>query len=435
MLVISDIEQCNRKPLSEVYDEALAGETFYVKSPNIQVDEDNYLFKIEHLNGQYCLSTSYYMGVDWVKEGLPIQILPKIEEIEQGCSVDYMKMLTEALTDPECANYLDGLLTIDFNAAPISIPETDDMLSPFIVAQFILVLKNAVRKGLRRSYYSVTENLKAKVKGRILTTMNICLNLSKGNKTDNYCNYQQYGLDSPENRLLKYALVLSSNILTQYHGGIDVRLLKQTISQISPYFREVTDGFDPLSLNHAIGTNPIFWDYNKALELGKLIIRRSAYGLKRDARGLHTTPPYWIDMSKLFELFLLRKLRLEYSSGEIIYHKRFGRREPDYLLKPVDGAPMVIDAKYKPRYHKGSIDFQDIGQVSAYARMKGVHAELDVEPNESIACLIIYAHPDCPDGIDGRIRKGVLTNLRDYYDVSKLGIALPVIRSPGKDKD
>lgn len=424
MRPISDIEQCNRKPLPEVFDETLAGESLYVKSLGEQADEENVLFKIELLNGQYHLSTSCYMGVDWVKEGQPIQVLPKIEGVDGP--VDYMKMLTDALADPICAKYLDGLLTIDFNASPVIIPEADDMLSPFIVAQFILVLKNAVRKGLRRSYYFVTENLKAKVKGRILTTKNVSLNLSKGNKIDNYCTYQQYGLDSQENRLLKRALVVSSSILTRYRGGMNVTPLKQTIAQISAYFREVSDDFDPAVLNHPIGTNPIFRDYNKALEFGKLIIRRSAYGLNRDAHGNHTTPPYWIDMSKLFELYLLRKLRLEYRGSEIVYHKRFGGREPDYLLKPVDGVPMVIDAKYKPRYFEGTVDIDDIRQVSAYARMKGVHEELEVDPRETIACLIIYAHPNCPEKIDGRIRAGGGVPLRDYVDIYKLGIALPI---------
>ena len=424
MLVITDIEQRIRRHLPEVFDEILAGESLYVKSLGEQVDEDDFLFKIEFLNGHYHLSTSYYMGVDWVKAGLPIQILPKIEGVDGP--VDYMKMLTDALADPMCAKYLDGLLTIDFNAAPVIIPEEDDILSPFIVAQFILVLKNAVRKGLRRSYYLVTENLKAKVKGRIQTTKTISHNLSKANRIDNYCTYQQYGIDGQENRLLKRALAISNSLLTRYRGGINVSPLKQTIAQINAYFREVSDEFDPAALNQSIGTNPVFHDYNKALEFGKMIIRRSAYGLDRDAHGVHTTPPYWIDMSKLFELYLLRRLHLDYKAGEVFYHKRYGGREPDYLLKPVEGVPMVIDAKYKPRYHDGSVDIDDIRQVSAYARMKGVHADLEVDPHKTIVCLFIYAHPDCPNTIRERIRTGGLYQLRDYVEIYKLGLALPI---------
>ena len=330
------------------------------------------------------------------------------------------------MTDPANARYLDGLLTVDFDAAPVSIPAEDDILSPFIVAQFILTLKTAVRKGLRQSYYAVTENLKAKVKGRILTTKNAVLNLSKGNRTDNVCSYQKYGLDNQENRLLKRALHLSSSLLTRYRGGMDINPLKQVIAQIRPYFREVSDDFDPAVLRLPIGTNPIFRDYNRALEFARLIIRRNAYGLEKNASGERSTPPYWIDMSKLFELYLLRKLHSEYGCSEVVYHKRFGCREPDYLLKPREGVPMVIDAKYKPRYHSRSVDIDDIRQVSAYARMKDIHDELDIDPRETIACLIIYAHPDCPETIGGRIVNGQAIPLRDYVDISKLGIALPI---------
>lgn len=427
MTPITGIEQMIRRSLPDIFDEILAGEEIYAKPAGDSGDPDRFLYRIEKCSGQYCLSTSYFMGVDWVKEGLPIQVLPKIEAIPgHPISVDYMGMLTEALMDPANAGYLDGLLTVDFDAAPVSIPATDDILSPFIVAQFILTLKNAVRKGLRRSYYSVTENLKAKVKGRILTTKNVVLNLSKGNRTDNVCSYQKYGLDSQENRLLKRALLLSSSLLTRYRGGMDIAPLKQVIAQIGPYFREVSDDFDTAVLRQPVGTNPIFRDYNRALEFARLIIRRNAYGLERNASGEHLTPPYWIDMSKLFELYLLRKLRMKYSCSEVIYHKRFGGREPDYLLKPRDGVPMVIDAKYKPRYHTGSVDIDDVRQVSAYARMKGVHAELGVDQRETIACLIIYAHPECPETIGGRIENGQTVPLRDYVDISKLGIALPI---------
>ena len=58
--------------------------------------------------------------------------------------------------------------------------------------------------------------------------------------------------------------------------------------------------------------------------------------------------------------------------------------------------------------------------------MKGVHALLDVDMAETIPCLIIYAHPDCPKGIEGRIRAGEWKPLMNYIDIAKLGIALPI---------
>ena len=98
------------------------------------------------------------------------------------------------------------------------------------------------------------------------------------------------------------------------------------------------------------------------------------------------------------------------------------------MLKPKVGTPLVIDAKYKPMYHTNPVRFDDIGQVSAYSRMKGVHALLDVEMAETIPCLIIYAHPDCPKDIGGRIRAGEWKSLPYYIDIAKLGIALPIKR-------
>ena len=300
------------------------------------------------------------------------------------------------------------------------------MLSPFIVAQFIMTLKSAVRSGLRQSYYRVTENLKAKVKGRIIVGSNIRENLSRGNIIDNICDYQEYGVNSEENRLLKRALKVSSHMLSSYKGGLDISTLKRTIAHIYPYFRNVGDDFDLSSVKH-VKENPIYKDYYKALEYGILILKRYSYGFNRDSKTIDSTPPYWIDMSKLFELYVYRELRKVYKGpGEIHYHPHFHWRELDYLLNPEDGIPMVIDAKYKPRYHTSEPEIDDIRQISAYARMKGVYDSLHIEDDRLIDCLIIYASQECDDKIPARLNKLSLRPVTGYSKFYKWGIKLPV---------
>ena len=141
---------------------------------------------------------------------------------------------------------------------------------------------------------------------------------------------------------------------------------------------------------------------------------------------MDSTPPFWIDMSKLFELYVYRQLRAIYKTpGEVLYHPHFHWRELDFLLNPNNGTPMVIDAKYKPRYHHKEPDIEDIRQISAYARMDGVYKKLNLHDDKLIDCLIIYANQECPKDLPGKIDEIKLTPISGYRKLYKLGISLP----------
>ena len=187
MRIINVIEQCNRS-LGETYTPLLEHSDSYVRKMPGREDSDAFCYCIEKQPDGYSVKTSYFVGIDWVTDDLAVQVRPKVEgEVDY---IDYLRMLTEALKEPENTEHLDGLLTIDFNAKPIPLEEKEDMLSPFIVAQFLMALKRAVRKGLRHSYYLVTANLNSKIKGKILVGMNVCKNLSSSNRIDHFCQHQ-----------------------------------------------------------------------------------------------------------------------------------------------------------------------------------------------------------------------------------------------------
>lgn len=423
MQIINVIEQCNWS-LDNTYTPLLERSDSYVRKMPDKEDSDAFCYCIDKQQDGYSVKTSYFVGIDWVTDELAVQVRPKVEGESEY--IDYLRMLTEALKEPENTEHLDGLLHIDFNAKPIPLEEKEDMLSPFIVAQFLMALKKAVRKGLRMSYYLVSAKLSSKIKGKILVEKTINKNLSRGNRIDQYCQYQEYGINSDENKILKKALSLSSHILSTYRGGLDVSTLKKTIAYIYPYFRRVDDDYN-LSIVDSFKANPIFKDYYKALEYGILILKRSAYGFNRTSKHIDSTPPYWIDMSKLFELYVYRELRKLYPvPGEVHYHMHLRWRELDYLLNPQDGTPIVVDAKYKPRYHYSEPDIEDIRQISAYARMKGVYKKLRIPEDKIIDCLIVYANQACPPTIPNKFDNLEMDSVSGYSKFHKIGISLPV---------
>jgi 5-methylcytosine-specific restriction enzyme subunit McrC len=169
--------------------------------------------------------------------------------------------------------------------------------------------------------------------------------------------------------------------------------------------------------------NPFYKDYEQAIELAKLILKRFSYNLNsiQDQEKI-LTPPYWIDMSKLFELYVLGKLKKE-NGSKVTYHPRTYGNELDFLYLDGDNS-IIIDAKYKPQYigrsHAGL--HNDIRQVSGYARLKSIRNKAGVsDPNLLLKALIIFPDLTSQDEkID--LKK---TAVEQYEQVWKVGIRLP----------
>lgn len=231
-------------------------------------------------------------------------------------------------------------------------------------------------------------------------------------------------------------------MIQSYRAGLDTAPLLQLIRYIQPAFEQVSDEVDIRKARN-FRSNPLFREYDQALRLALLILRRYSYTLSRTTEQQVLTPPFWIDMSKLFELYVYKKLREVFpGKREVIYHRKFGRQEPDFLLcAEKDGQTyrFVIDAKYKPRYENGAVNIEDVRQVSGYARLEKVYDALKMKDHSRILdCLIIYSNPDCAPGLNftvddtgedpGKIRKE-----KSYVHFYKLGIRLPE-RHPGTEK-
>lgn len=374
---------------------------------------------------------SYFVGVDWVKKGdVAVQVSPKMNA--DGCEVDYVRMLNDALSDPENLQQLEGLVSIRFYEPPIRIRQKDDLLSIFLITEYINLLQRLVRKGLKKSFYLVEDNLRNKLKGRLLVGHNIRQNLAKGRVTDNVCQYQVYDIDTPENRILKKALFFCLRQLKTYESAFDTKCLKSKALFCKPYFDAVSDEVSVKTIK-ACKSNPVYKEYAQAVEMAKLLLRRCSYNITKTGLPDISTPPFWIDMSKLFELYVFYHLRQVFTGKkEVVYHPHIRRQEPDYLLKGTNWhEPYVIDAKYKPKYQTSGIDKDDARQISGYARLSGVYKLLGLDEDTSlpIKCLIVYPDQDKEECL-------YFTNDNDndfekessYVRVYKVGIKLPVIK-------
>lgn len=372
----------------------------------------------------YRFETSYFVGVDWIVEKqLAICVDPKLNT--EDVNINYTQMLIDALSQTSNLKHLDQLYTIDFYKPAIQIKQRQDFLSPFLLVLYLKVLSGIVQRGLKKSYYKVTENLNAKVKGRILVGATVKKNHYKNQLLKNYCQYTEFGLNSTENKILKKALGASISAL-QNIRGFDTSHLRKMLNYIRPAFAQVDDQVNIRDLK-MVKSNKIYKDYDHALNLAKTILRQQGYNISNTSLTKVHTPPFWIDMSKLFELYVFAKLKEAFPlRGEVVYHKTFNYLEPDFILKSKDGKyKMVVDAKYKPQYKDKVISKEDIRQISGYARLKSIHEYLKVEEDKVVDCLVIYSNQNS-NRTTFLEEDFQLTPSKNYVHFFKIGIQLPI---------
>jgi len=167
--------------------------------------------------------------------------------------------------------------------------------------------------------------------------------------------------------------------------------------------------------------NPFFKEYEQAIEIGKHILKRFSYNITETTQHKVSIPPFWIDMPKLFELYVYKKLEEKFGREAVTYHFTADYTELDFLLNTPE-YKMVIDAKYKPVYEDSRV-IDDIRQVSGYARLERVYQKLGLEgSNELIDCLIIY--PSLDEDIDFNLKDKKITGYRNVY---KKSLSIPLI--------
>jgi len=403
-------------------------------------NRDHFCLKIKKLKNlkdeediKFSVESSYFIGVQWlVKDELPIFVYPKTDSKNNGKELDYFKILFEALNNVESIDHIKQLVHIDFEQPPILIEQQQDLVTPLLVVQYLHLLKEIVRKGLKRSYYKVSRNLNTKVKGKILVSQTIKKNHARQKMLKSFCSYEEFGFDHKENRLLKKAFLFGIKYLHQLkHTNTDLTQVEDIIRYIRPAFYSVGTEVDIRELK-SFKPNPLFKEYNDALSLAMSILKRFGYNITNTENTKLETPPFWIDMSKLFELYVLKLLKERYHA-KVLYQLTTYGNALDYLITE-DKREMVVDAKYKLKYIElNGKKHEDIRQVSGYARLKKVYNYLkNKEYPDSIDCLIIYADQENGEANLMNDDKMKSKPIDAYHGVYKIGVKLPMISKQDK---
>ncbi|SFV87866.1 hypothetical protein MNB_SUP05-SYMBIONT-5-912 [hydrothermal vent metagenome] len=372
----------------------------------------------DFFTGTKQLKTSYFIGTCWLEENqLALQVQPKIKDL------DYMAMFLKCFKHPIVSKELSKIYQIDFQKPKIALDGDNFEITPLLIVHFLQVVKSIVRKGLKKGYYSVEHNFNAKIKGKIDVADTLKRNIFKGQQHKTVCHYQAFGIDCLENRLLKKALKFTQSYLAKSDIKTEENL-KQTVSYCLAPFEKVSDNIDIRTIKQ-FRNNAFFKEYTTGLKLAKMLLKRFAYNFK-NTDTKQQTPPFWIDMSLLFELYTYALLR---DNNEVKYQVDGHYGKVDFLIDDI-----IVDTKYKPKYrgkeskdsedskdYKYNID--DIRQLSGYGRDKKIRSELSL--NEAIAkCLIIYPNKEGQDTLTDELWNGA-EEIKQFKEFKKIGIKLP----------
>jgi 5-methylcytosine-specific restriction enzyme subunit McrC len=382
----------------------------------------------------YHLEAGYFIGIDWIEQQkVAIYIAPKLNTkvLEQDNpsteikETNYLKMLFNCLKHGDVVKKVDELFLVKWDKPEIIIEQKQDLLTPLLIIEFLSIVKTIVRKGLKRSYYKVEENLYGRVKGKVQIAKTLKQNIFQNKNLHTYCSFEEFGLNNLENRLLKKALVFIRRYMATYSDFGKEDFVQDLFNYIHPAFDKVSSKIDLKEIKNT-KTNAFYKEYEKAIKLARVILRRYGYNISNIEKQEVSVPPFWIDMSKLFELYVLGLLKDRFQN-QVQYHFTTHGNELDYILKS-EKYKLVIDAKYKPSYalKKLGNNHSDVRQVSGYARLEKVYKHLEKKYPESINCLIIY--PNQENGLeDLKDAKLLEKHISGYFGIYKLGIKLPTL--------
>lgn len=367
---------------------------------------------LTHFDGKKLFS--YFIGAFWINDNenekekytKSIIIKPKIENI------DFMKMFSKCFEYSTIIKDFNKIYNIGFDEEPIN--HKDNKLMPdldiLIAFHFLRMLEVELHNGLKKNFIRREENLKSKIKGKIQFSKHINKNIIRGREDKIYCSYLDYDINCLENRILKRALKICLSKIQNIKNSLYFYCIS--------FFNEVSDELSYSELNH-IKINPLYKRYKLLIELAIKIIKLKRY---KDSCNENEAPPFWIDMSLLFEKYVYALMLDNIESKNILYQKQYmhGNFKPDFIIKGKYN--YIADTKYKEIYNN-NFDKSDINQLSGYARINNIIKEFSDDIQNYIPeCLIIYPSNNENDNIIDIDKKEEIKGLVRFY---KLGIKLP----------
>lgn len=371
---------------------------------------------------------SYYIGAEWIDDNEALVVTTK-----RGMeNIDFLSMFMTCFSSNLALDSFSKIYTIHSELPSIEAPSLRGVISPLIVLHFIGVV-NRIRT-LKKGYVHRSENLK-KVKGKINILKNERKNISLKRYDRIFCNYDEYSVDIPENRLLKKALLFSQRMVKrmgEHHHSYNT--IRQMLARSLSMYENVSDDVDIKEIRQIKG-HKLFNEYAEAIRLAKLVLSHFDYSINKVSERDNKIVPFVLDMSLLYEHYVYGLLYEAYQNN-IVYQFKGKTGYPDFLYCS-NGFKAILDSKYIPKYEKGTlVDIYVIRQLSGYSRDIPILKRLgydDINENSpipSVPCVIIYPKEAKTEGnpfMGKRLKELCINPIHRISQFYIISIPIPII--------
>ena len=248
-------------------------------------------------NSAWGYYASFKIGAEWIdkQEALVVTAKRGMEKI------DFLRMFMTCFCSDLAVDSFSKIYSIDQEKPAIVAPALSSVVSPLIVFHFIGVVNRI--KSLRKGYVQHQENLK-KVKGHTKMLKNERINIAVKRYDRIYCEYADYSVDTPENRLLKKALVFSQRFVAKINrNNVVYSKVNQMVTKALSKFDYVSDDININSIGQ-IRSNKLYREYAEAMRLAKIILKHFDYSLSNVEATENRVTPFVLDMSLLYEHYV-----------------------------------------------------------------------------------------------------------------------------------
>lgn len=370
----------------------------------------------------------YKIGAEWIDDHEALVVTTK----RQMENIDFLGMFMSCFTSDLALESFSKIYTIDIDKPTIEAPSLKNVMSLLMIVHFIGVVGRI--KSLKRGYVHFSDNLK-KVKGKISILKNERKNIALKRYDRIFCNYDEYTVDIPENRLIKKALQFSQHFVSLYsQPNSSQARLRLMINKAIAMFEHVSADVEISEVRH-ISTNKLFKEYREAIRLAKLILRNFDYSISKVSGNESKVAPFTIDMSLLYEHYVYGLLHAAYGN-DIKYQISSLTGKPDFLFVH-EGGRAILDTKYIPKFDNEQLDTYIIRQLSGYSRDLGIlhrlgYKDLDEESHiPSVPCVIIYPQEGIVKNnlFKGKELKSLYANVVGLLHFYKICVPLPTIEA------
>lgn len=318
----------------------------YLKSLCLSDESESKLLQLCRRRNMEVLQVQNYAGVIFTPDRTQIEVLPKIGKGFKGGGADndesaYDKARKSLLVMLRALKGFSHIQTSSANIEKQKMP----LLEVFI-SQFLKSVNALVKRGLKSDYVCREDNL-AFLKGKLNVGKQIQRNYI--NKHKFYCEYDEFLLDRPANRLLHSALLKVKAIS---RSAVNQKLLQELefvfneVPQSSDYKLDFTNVKLDRGMNY----------YQVPLAWCKLILEGfSPQSMKGESYAVSLLFP----MEKVFEDYVAKvlakqlkpelSLKTQAQSKHLVTHNdsAWFKLKPDLLIEKAGEVISVLDTKWK----------------------------------------------------------------------------------------